>query len=73
MCIRDRAGTLLWELAADPEDDGVVWIIAKFADESAHAAHMSSSALPPAMAVLQDAMTGAPQMHKLVPLASKGP
>ena len=69
--LADEPGTLLWELAADADDAGVVWILAKFSDEAAHADHMASPALTSAMAVLQEAMVGPPEVQKLVPLASK--
>ena len=65
--VQQDSGVLAWELCTEADADDVIWILAKFADESAHKDHLSLPETQAVVPVLQDALVGAPTFSELIP------
>ena len=70
--VRQDSGVLAWELCTDADAENEIWIIAKFADETAHKHHMSLPETQAVVPVLQHAVVGTPTINQLVPHFSVG-
>ena len=71
--VENEAGTLVYALHADAGDANVVWFYELYADNAAFDAHSNSEGMKEMITALSGGLlAGAPEMHILNPLRSKG-
>ena len=71
--VRGEAGTRVWEVCTEADDENVVWLFVRSGDAAAaaHELHRSSDAARQLGSILMAAIDGAPEFHDLVPRFSK--
>jgi quinol monooxygenase YgiN len=58
--VRDEAGTKVWEMSTEADDDNVVWLFVRSGGAAAHEAHGSSAAAQQLGSFLMPAIVGGP-------------
>jgi quinol monooxygenase YgiN len=64
-------GTLLYAVAADPNDENVVWIWEQFADGAAVQAHFAHDFFRALQFELEDLLAESPAIRPLVPVVTR--
>lgn len=70
--VGEEPGTLVYALNVDQADPKVFWFYELYADADAAKAHSSGTALREAGAKLGGLLGGAPEIHRLEPVAAQG-
>lgn len=70
--VNDEAGTEIYVLNFQDDDENVVWVYELYTDADAMAAHSSSDAMAALMGELGDLVGGVPELIACTPVAGKG-
>ena len=70
--VNDEAGTELYVLNFQDDDENVVWVYELYTDKDAMAAHSASSAMAELFGALGDLLAGAPDLIACTPHMAKG-
>ena len=68
----DEAGTEIYVLNFQDDDENVVWVYELYTDDEAMALHSSSEAMAGLMTSLGDLVGGAPELIKCTPVLAEG-
>jgi quinol monooxygenase YgiN len=70
--VNTEAGTELYILHTDPNDENLVWVYELYTDDAAQAEHAGSEAMAAMFGAIGDLIGGAPELISVTPVTGKG-